>query len=118
MTRKGNGMDAAKMQPITWNAVDYEPGDRFAVAPQFHTVYEIKERRERGTLVEFEAAFAVEGDREEHGRFTFTFPSDFPLSARRRIRTITAPCTLCDAIGRHELDTAYTTYNAAVCGEH
>lgn len=118
MTEEGDNMDTTKMRPNTWNAEDYEPGDRFAVAPQFETVYEIKGRRELGALVEFVTTFAVEGDQEEHGRFTFTFPNDFPLSARRRVRTVTAPCMLCDAVGKHELDTAYVTFNAAVCSRH
>lgn len=109
-------MDTSKMRPNTWNAGDYATGDRFAVPPQHDKVYTITDFRNRGRLIDIKATLDEDG--REEGTFNFTFFDDFPLSARRRIRTITAPCMLCGAPGKHELDTAYATFNAGVCGKH
>jgi hypothetical protein len=109
-------METHAMTPNTWNARDYAPGDRFAIPPQHDRVYAITDFRDRGRMVDIKATL-VEDGQEERG-FDFTFFNDFPLSARRRIRTIVAPCMLCGTPGRHELDTAYVTFNAGVCGKH
>jgi hypothetical protein len=111
-------MGASNAEPITWSADEFEVGDKFAIPPQRTKVYTIKERAERHGLIEFKASLWSEIDEEEWGDFNFTFPADFPLSARRRIRTIVAPCMICGEPGKHELDTAYSTYNNGMCGKH
>lgn len=118
MTGEGNAVDMINAMPITWSAEDYAPGDRFAIPPQHHKVFTITDFHNRGRMIDIKATLWSEIDQEEWGGFSFTFFSDFPLSARRRIRTIVAPCMLCGAPGKHELDTAYATFNAGVCGKH
>lgn len=104
------------MTPNTWSARDYAPGNRFAIPPQHDRVYGIADLHDRGRLIDIKATLVEDG--QEEGGFTFTFFDDFPLSARRRVRAIVAPCMLCGTPGRHELDTAYVTFNAGVCGGH
>lgn len=109
-------MNTSAMQPNIWNAGDYAPGDQFAIPPQHDRVYAITDLDNRGRLIDIKATLVEDG--REEGSFSFTFFDDFPLSARRRIRTIVAPCVTCGTSGKHELDTAYVTFNAGVCDKH
>jgi hypothetical protein len=104
--------------PITWNADDFETGDRFAIPPQHKKVFTITGREDRGTLIEFKATMWSEIDSEDWEGFTFTFPADFPLSARKRLRTFKAKCMLCPVTVTTEIDTAFSTLLTVVCGKH
>jgi len=111
-------METAKFTPITWTAASFEVGDKFSIPPQEMKVYTVVEIRERHDLVEIKASLYSLFDEEEWGIFNLTFPADFLLTARQRIRTVDVECMLCKEPARHTLDTAYSTYSNGVCGKH
>jgi hypothetical protein len=104
--------------PNTFDADLYEVGDCFAFPVQPGAIYVVRSRTEPDEpVVSFTVRRATkEGVDSED--LVMTLPSNQPLTARRRVREIAAPCIICKEYGKHTLDTAYSMYIAGVCGNH
>lgn len=110
--------DETKGYPNSFPARLFEVGDWWAFSIVPDQVYEIFGRKDDGSgVIQFSARRSNEPGAEPID-YEFTFPADMPVSARRRIRTITVPCLLCKTPGEHTTDTAYYTVNGAICGRH
>lgn len=102
--------------PNTFQADQFQPGDRFAVPPQHNMVFEINERTDRSNLVVFETDLYNEETGETVANVTLTFFTTHELSARRRVRLYQVPCIICKKPYKHEVDSTYFTVLNGMCG--
>jgi hypothetical protein len=94
--------------PNTYLSLYYFPGDQFVVPAQPDTVHTVTKRAEVGGFIEL----TLEDGQE------LAFPNSEALPARRRIRTLTVPCTTCKEPVRKTVDTAYPHQTPTTCDQH
>jgi hypothetical protein len=68
-------------------------------------------------MVSFKVRRSNEGGFEQID-YDMAFPARMPVEARRRIRHYDTKCMLCPNVVECDVDTAYSTLEAVVCGKH